>query len=989
MSEHSPSDAREQGNEYRPPTWQDSLPENIDEREQAWSYDSMTLDQLADVISDAESQGDISTSNEAQHYLEQKIEEKVAGLSDELPEYEDRHGNLVVDEKTPRQRYREQLVNKYLDKAIGGVKETHDELATTFSPEKTVVSDNEQAQALVEVIEGSEREVKSEISRLDSKIDEAVENLRTEFKEELAVVRRATLAQGAPTSEIKTFTANGTEVVAETPSTEEAPESASPEAEPAQETGPSDVEKAQELAAAYDLDDPVQVAKYREALEKAGIPTSGKDGKALRRLAQGIETPEENNETEQPKTSEQMVDDAVRSRLEERKKDQAELAAKLEDATLSDDEKARIRADIRVNDMMIGLLEGELSSSEQSTAAESPEQEPAEERVVGKELELYTGETSSTAPSLDHLPVREDASEHTKERGWKRLINKLNPFLIKIGIDSKLSEAKAEAGDAMWGEYQQAVAGKSDRLDRFKDDIKQENPDISDFQLGREIRRRERAFNKSINNTGWNHLKNLGREVRRKINKEDYETEAEYDEAKRHKRNVIIGAVAIGAPVILGATFVGLKAAGAFEHGGEPSADVPQSDLDSMPARNEGIDPREQAMISRHEESIDVPEPLEAVGPGEYTADNIDINYAEYASPDKVSEWAMGTSMDMSSIDTAMGQMFDRAEGGPDHSAQMINWLSDEQMREFGLDGMTPQQIEEALHDDALRADVLNAVYDVIENGDGSAEIIDHASGTFYNWGARPIYDADGNLVDTELVQEVTYLEDVSLIRGQDADGNVFYFNSACKNFLTEVPHPDVPIIEGTGDEGTGFEGTGSEGTGEETGTEGTGVEGTGEEGTGTEGTGEETGDEKDYDGGVDTAPGIDPDENGYDPETDDTGDPTEVGNGTDSPSIGEDNAPVEQPGSEVNFNDESATENTNEQVATPEEGVNGDTGVNYTPENNEQQVQQEQAQEQQQQANDVATQTEEQMSHEGAVDQAVQEEQAGIDPVTGRPIQP
>lgn len=89
------------------------------------TYETMSRAELANVIGRAEAAGDTSTSMEAQHFLEEQIEKAVAGMSDELPEYEDRNGNIVHDLETPRQRYRRMLTDKYLNKAIG-IKESAD-----------------------------------------------------------------------------------------------------------------------------------------------------------------------------------------------------------------------------------------------------------------------------------------------------------------------------------------------------------------------------------------------------------------------------------------------------------------------------------------------------------------------------------------------------------------------------------------------------------------------------------------------------------------------------------------------------------------------------------------------------------------------------------------------------------------------------------------------------------------------------------------------
>ena len=191
-----------------------------------------------------------------------------------------------------------------------------------------------------------------------------------------------------------------------------------------------------------------------------------------------------------------------------------------------------------------------------------------------------------------------------------------------------------------------------------------------------------------------------------------------------------------------------------------------------------------------------------------------------------------------------------------------------------------------------------------------------------------------------------------------------------------------VETGEETGDE-TGIE-TGEE-TGEETGTE------TGEE-TGTETgeeTGEETGDEdgKDYTGGTETPEGVDPETVTYDPETDDTEDPVDSGNGTDSPSIGEE-TPPENPGTETETEAPGTTENETPQVETPQPEVNGDTGGNYTDEDLANQQAEEAAIAEQERANAEAAEQARIAAEQQAAQEALIREQAGIGP-DGRPLNP
>lgn len=239
-----------------------------------------------------------------------------------------------------------------------------------------------------------------------------------------------------------------------------------------------------------------------------------------------------------------------------------------------------------------------------------------------------------------------------------------------------------------------------------------------------------------------------------------------------------------------------------------------QTKLEDVPARDvlprdrmtddeyrefKGLDPADSQPVDESETFVDGPLP------GEYTADTIDVSYQEYLSGNKISDWAMGEKMDMTSTETAMDDMWELGEADPGHAGQMVQgYLSESQKAELGLGGMTPQEVENTLHDDATRAAALNMIAEQLGNGGAKVEIVDNVSGNFYNWGARPV-DANGNTIsmedarangiqDTELVQTESYLQNVSLLRVTDADGNVSYFNSECKNFLTEKPTPDIPV---------------------------------------------------------------------------------------------------------------------------------------------------------------------------------------------------
>lgn len=89
-------------------------------------------------------------------------------------------------------------------------------------------------------------------------------------------------------SEATTETGEGQTAPAsgEAASSEGAGEEGSAEAEPKQET---DTDKARAIANDFNLDDPVQMGKYRAKLESEGILTAGLDAEALKRIANGEE----------------------------------------------------------------------------------------------------------------------------------------------------------------------------------------------------------------------------------------------------------------------------------------------------------------------------------------------------------------------------------------------------------------------------------------------------------------------------------------------------------------------------------------------------------------------------------------------------------------------------------------------------------------------------------------------------------------------------
>ncbi len=257
-------------------------------------------------------------------------------------------------------------------------------------------------------------------------------------------------------------------------------------------------------------------------------------------------------------------------------------------------------------------------------------------------------------------------------------------------------------------------------------------------------------------------------------------------------------AMLVSTTMLLGGAAVGVAAA-------ELTSGGPGFLSHTAEAKTEADAGRVPDLGAHHNTDIDsAPNPEVAYGTGgEYTPDNIGpVDYADYLNYDhKVSNWAMTTegSIDTSSIDAANDSLFAIGDNRPDMAAQMaVGGLSENQMNELGLGGLSHQQIEAALHDDALRARTLNMISESLQNGDTHSEIVDNASGNFYNWGAKPVYDADGNLIDTELVQSEVTLTNATLIRFTDADGNISYFKVDCGNFLTKVPTPDVPIEQDT-----------------------------------------------------------------------------------------------------------------------------------------------------------------------------------------------
>ena len=684
----------------------------------------------------------------------------------------------------------------------------------------------------------------------------------------------------------------------------------------------SNSEKAREIAISYDLSDPVQMGKYRAALEEAGIDTSGKDAEALKKIVEGSEDFQQNSaeteelaESENAKPTQEASDNEERENLEDQlaeakenlekaktkgvfgfergSQEEADVIANLEakiadiearlNPTETSSEADNVAAEVQLEDIealneaakkvlaenreleLRGLHEGiaelktkelELRGQGKIDEADSVSNEiiALQNRLAALEAEQVSHEAKTgenLSPNLDRVEPSPEADdvipqERAKRNWFMRKVDwaKAKGWQLITRGQANVSEARDEATVAAHGdkydEYVKSIYGKEARAERYENEARDELRDriafhhdiedpstieLNERHVAKVVKDKERKFQKSIENTGWNHIKNLAREIRRPINQEGL-TDEEYQDAKSHKRKVIIGAVAIGAPVIIAGTLLAAKGFGAFDHlasGAEAhtfdevSSNGMSNPRDHMTADQfrdfKGLDPQQQ-----HDTSYP---PLTELDPqpGDYNADNIDVEYGDYLSADKVSDYAMGTHLDMASSDTAINGLFDRAEGGPDQAAQMSNLLTNEQVEHFGFAGLTPQQIEERLHDDALRADVLNTINADYENGSATTSVLtaddlrqlEGKVDNFYNWGAKPI-DANGNeisieqaraqgITDTELVQYQISLQELidrgaSLLKVTNADGETVYFNSLCQNMLTEIPRHDVPIVE-------------------------------------------------------------------------------------------------------------------------------------------------------------------------------------------------
>ncbi len=599
-----------------------------------------------------------------------------------------------------------------------------------------------------------------------------------------------------------------------------------------------------------------KLAERQESLKKAkengifGVERgSQKEADIIAKLEAGIAdieaqlNPVENNEAPasdetaeaQPESIEALQEAAKKVLAENR---ELELRGLTEGIAELKAKEIKLRNEGKANEA--GGVANEIIILQNRLAALETEQ-GSPEAEQGESLAPHLDEVEPSAESEDVIP-----HERAKRNWFMRKVDwaKAKFWQKTTEGQAAISEARDEATVAAHGdkydEYVKSIQGKEARAERYENEARDELRDriafhhdiedpstieLNERHVAKVVKDKERKFQKSIENTGWNHLKNLAREIRRPINREGL-TDEEYQDAKSHKRKVIIGAVAIGAPVIIAGTLLAAKGFGAFDHlasGAEAhtfdevSPDGMSNPRDHVTADQfrdfKGLDPQQQ-----HDTSYP---PLTELDPqpGDYNADNIDVEYGDYLSADKVSDYAMGTHLDMASSDTAINGLFDRAEGGPDQAAQMSNLLTNEQVEHFGFAGLTPQQIEERLHDDALRADVLNTINADYENGSATTSVLtaddlrqlEGKVDNFYNWGAKPI-DANGNeisieqaraqgITDTELVQYQISLQELidrgaSLLKVTNADGETVYFNSLCQNMLTEIPHHDVPIVE-------------------------------------------------------------------------------------------------------------------------------------------------------------------------------------------------
>lgn len=775
------------------------------------TYETMSMAELARIIGEAEANGDVSTSNEAQHYLEEKIEHSVAGMSDELPVYKDLHGNDVVDQISPRQVYREKLVDKYLSHALKAKESVgDDELYTSFAPEKIadVTPGAELAQVVAEELNGVDKKVdrvEEEVSDLKEELAGKLNALKEEFEEKIKTLatkqpRRVQLgAEGQPKDEIQKLVKYENGDLEFVPAAAEATETA--------EDGTRvEGEQIAEVDTFTDLEGrltPEQIAVLqahaREQKEASRAQEMDEWDKEFNELSSEVSSADD--EKPEPANQEESIDDGA---AETQSENDEELKKVAEESLAENDE---IRS---------GAFE-----------EESGETEP------GETLTPNLDEVEPSAEPEDVIP-----HERAKRNWIMRAVDwgKAKFWQKTTEGQAVVSEARDEAAVAAHGdkynEYMASIVFKNARTDRFKAESEAElkakygEDEVTEDQLDALVRKKERAFQKSIENTGWNHIKNLARETWRPIKREAYDSDEQYKDAKSHKRKVILGAVATGAPLIIAGTIVGARVAGAFDHLLVGTEAAHPSDPGVGTEAHPGIRGQLSEDQWREFKGLDGQHDAHSLlteidpQPGEYTADNISIDYTDYLSPDKVSPYAMGTHLDMTSTDTALGGLFERAEGGPDQGTQMAHVLTESQKEQLGLSGLDTDQIEEKLHDDGLRAEVLNLINTDAENGSAQTSILttddlrqlEATKGdlNMYNWGARPV-DENGNFIsiedarargitDTELVQYTTTLQDLidkdaSLLKVTNADGETVYFNSLCQNMLTEIPHHDVPIV--------------------------------------------------------------------------------------------------------------------------------------------------------------------------------------------------
>ena len=267
------------------------------------TYETMSRAELANVIGRAEAAGDTSTSMEAQHFLEEQIEKAVAGMSDELPEYEDRNGNIVHDHETPRQRYRRMLTDKYLNKAIG-IKESADsnEQDTANAPER--ISDNPETE-LVELVAEDNAGLHAEITSLRAQMEadsarlaelEAKVEARTEAEELSDLTSQVEAQESTPVDEAEKPTEDENAFIDRSSETAQRleEEGVLPKLNQRRESGKFASGKEDEYVTAHQLD----VIEANADLIKAGRPEEDGDsaGDAEETVAESAEVVAEKKE---------------------------------------------------------------------------------------------------------------------------------------------------------------------------------------------------------------------------------------------------------------------------------------------------------------------------------------------------------------------------------------------------------------------------------------------------------------------------------------------------------------------------------------------------------------------------------------------------------------------------------------------------------------------------------------------------------------------